>query len=108
MALLDKDYSTLSLTEQNEFLKSVLQRLVDSSAVAEECRDCLEQFDFFDWTMRPDADPERYQQLLNMGKNDPDNFDEEQLNEFLLLASDEGDTHLYFELYRAKLALQNA
>lgn len=108
MTLLDKDYTTLSLAKQNDYLKSILQRLVDSSAVAEECRDCLEQFDFFDWQMRPDADPERFQQLLDMGTNDPDNFDEVQLNEFLSLASDEGDTHLYFELYRAKVALQQA
>lgn len=46
MTLLDKDYTTLSLAKQNDYLKSILQRLVDSSAVAEECRDCLEQFDF--------------------------------------------------------------
>lgn len=42
---LDVDYTSLSIEEQNTFLKTILERILDSSALSEEKRDCLEQFD---------------------------------------------------------------
>ena len=103
---LDADYKKLPLAEQHAYLKTILERLLDSSALSEEKRDCLDQFAFYDWQPLPGCDKARFNELLEKGKDEfGDGLSVCELNEFIEMVSDEGDTHIYFELQRARIAL---
>lgn len=103
---LDADYTLLSIEEQNTFLKTILERILDSSALTGEKRDCLDQFAWYGWQPLPECDKTRFNELLAKGKDEfGDGLSDAELNEFIEMVSDEGDTHIYYELHRARIAL---
>lgn len=83
----------------------ILEELLNSAALSlsSEARDCLEVFDQYDWVMIEGCDPARFKVLRDKG--DVGAMTEKELDEFIDMISDSGQTHVYFTIIRGYKAL---
>lgn len=83
----------------------LLDKLTNSVALdkGEEYLDCLTVFSTTEWQMKAGANEERYQQLLNKGNEDEMSM--EEMDEFMDMVSEDGQTHVYHTMRLSELAL---
>ena len=98
--ILDREFSTLSLSEQVDMLTIILDELVEASMLIDLKYDLLELGDCYDWVPRHDADLERFKMLNE--KVSTCTLEENEVNEFMDMASGVGQYHPYFLVRKAR------
>ena len=101
--------SCKSQHSEHELLVSAmatLKSLLDSSALDLTCEanDCLEVFQDYVWEMVSGGDQQRFDYLKDRGN--AGTMTSAELNEFMGLVSDHGQTHLYFHLVQGHRLLR--
>lgn len=98
--ILDQDFQNLTTEEKLEVSTLLLQRLIDSSQLSlkSEINDMLEFFGDHEFKPKPDADMESF----NAALASEGELEAKDAIHFVDQLSDNGDTHLCFEILRAK------
>lgn len=83
----------------------LLDKLTNSVALdkREEYLDCLTVFTDNDWKMKAGANAERFQQLLDKGNEDE--MSQDEMDEFMDMVSEDGQTHVYHTMHMSEQAL---
>lgn len=91
--------SECSLDIESKVSYEILSDLLASEALdlASEARDCLENFEDYEWQMIPGKDSDRFETLRDKGNEGIMTLQE--LNEFMGIVSQDGQFHLYYSLW---------
>lgn len=83
----------------------LLGKLLDSAALDSdsEAKDCLEVFDQYNWLMAVGNDAARFAELKALGNAGEMALAE--LNEFMGMVSERGETHIYHAVYKGQNAI---
>jgi hypothetical protein len=86
---------------------ALLGNLLDSAVLdlGTEAKDCLEVFDQYDWEMADGQDAARFNQLKAMG--DEGKMSLAELDEFMGMVAEHGQTHIYHTIVQGKKAIAN-
>lgn len=103
--MLNQQYHELNDTLKIDYLATIIKAMIDSANLDEssEARDCLDVFDNYEWKAKEGCDLERFNSLLRKG-NDGE-LSKDELDDFMGLVSDDGETHLYYVIRKAKSVL---
>ncbi len=101
IALLDRDYISLSLQEQNAYLTHIISGLIESPSLDMnvEARDLLNHFSDFHFNAKEGVDPSEFNPLIASGNNGE--LDVTALNTVMDRVSVDGFLHLYYFLRKA-------